>query len=57
MFMKIGENDSTHKLVKMLFKIDFIFILMIYTYKLLKPFPLKHLENSSAPWAIFFFII
>ncbi len=26
---------------------------MIYNYKLLKAFPPKHLENSSAQWAIF----
>ncbi len=43
-FMKIGENDSTHENVAGKFEIQFYFIfLMIYTYKLLKAFPPKHL--------------
>ncbi len=48
-FMKIGENNSAHELARMLqasSKFDFIFyffILMIYTYKLLKAFPPKFL--------------
>ncbi len=32
----------------------YIFILMIYTSKLLKAFPPKHLKNSSAQWTILF---
>ncbi len=45
--MKIGENDSAHE-------IFYFFILMIYTYKLLKAFlPKASVENSSAQWAIF----
>ncbi len=49
-FIKIGENDSTHELARMLhagkFEINFFllfFFLMIFTYKLLKAFPPKHL--------------
>ncbi len=58
--MKIGENDSTHELVKILQESSkFHFILFFYFDDLHLQIiesisPKASVENSSAQWAIFF---
>ncbi len=60
--MKIGENNSTHELLKILqasSKFDFILFFYfddLHLQIIETIFPKVSVENSSAQWAIFFII-